>query len=528
LFPKERKFNYSFSEGKPWHFGLVTAPFDFPVHHVVERVKYLDTDSILPSGEVYQDEIRWPETIRTEVLSDEKIIDRGEIVTPDVYRKLTELKKIYDEKAGTTVRKMSHIVGISILVAGLMLCFLFYLAFFRKKIYARKRDVVFLLSMLAIFTISTEISLRTELFNVYIIPFAIIPIVIRTFFESRTAQMTHLFTILICSLMVSVPFEFLLLQFLVGAVALYVLKDLTKRSELIKCSVYIFGAYTLAYTGFWLLQNGDIAKIGWPIFLCFGINFLFVLFSYSFIYIVEKIFGYISNVTLVELSDINHPALLELSEKAPGTFQHSLQVSMLGTAAATKIGANPQLVRTGALYHDLGKLENPGYFTENALQGHSLHEHLSLEESVRIITKHVPDGVKKAQQYDIPSAIIKFILTHHGRGKAKYFYNTYVNQHPNEPVDEKMFSYNGENPDTKETAILMMADSVEAASHSLKDYTESSIKELVNRIINNQIADGLLSHAPLTFQNITSIKNVFIEKLIAAYHTRISYPEINK
>jgi putative nucleotidyltransferase with HDIG domain len=219
---------------------------------------------------------------------------------------------------------------------------------------------------------------------------------------------------------------------------------------------------------------------------------------------------------------------MELSEKTPGTFQHSLQVSMLGTAAAAKIGANPQLVRTGALYHDLGKTENPGYFTENALHGVSLHDGLSPEESARIITKHVPDGVKKAQQYGIPTALIKFILTHHGKGKAKYFYNTFVNQHPDEPVDEEAFSYQGENPDTKETAILMMADSVEAASHSLKDYTEPAIRELVNRIINGQIADGLLSQAPLTFQNITAIKEVFIEKLIAAYHSRISYPELNK
>jgi putative nucleotidyltransferase with HDIG domain len=382
--------------------------------------------------------------------------------------------------------------------------------------------------MLSLFTILTEICLRTELFNVYIIPFAIIPIMIRTFFESRTAQMTHLITILICSLMLSAPFEFILLQFLVGSTALYVLKDLTKRSELVKCSIYILGAYSLSYIGFWLLNDGDVSKIGWPVFLCFGINFLFVLFSYTFIYIVEKIFGYISNVTLVELSDINHPALQELSEKAPGTFQHSLQVSMLGTAAASKIGANPQLVRTGALYHDLGKTENPGYFTENALNSVSLHDGLSPEESARIITKHVPDGVKKAQHYGIPASLIKFILTHHGTGKAKYFYNTYVNEHPDEPVDEEMFSYKGENPDTKETAILMMADSVEAASHSLKDYTEPSIRELVNRIINRQIADGLLNNAPLTFQNISTIKNVFIEKLIAAYHSRISYPELNK
>ena len=262
--------------------------------------------------------------------------------------------------------------------------------------------------------------------------------------------------------------------------------------------------------------------------LYFGINFLFVMFTYPLIYIIEKVFGYISNVTLVELSDTSTPALTLLSETCPGTFQHSLQVSMLGTAAAAKIGANPQLVRTGALYHDLGKMANPAFFTENKVGNNSPHDQLTPEESARIITNHIPDGIKKAAEFNLPSAIVKFIQTHHGKGRAKYFYYTYKNQNPDKEVDEDAFSYDGMNPDSKETAILMMADSVEAASRSLNDYSEESIRNLVDKIIDSQIADGLMNDAPLTFKDITTIKNIFVDKLTSMYHSRISYPELAK
>jgi len=252
------------------------------------------------------------------------------------------------------------------------------------------------------------------------------------------------------------------------------------------------------------------------------------LFTYSFIYILEKVFGYISNVTLVELSDINIPILRQLAESCPGSFQHSLQVSMLGVAAATKVNANPQLIRTGALYHDLGKMKNPNFFIENKIEGNDPHENLTYEQSAQIITSHVTEGVKIAEKNNIPEALIKFIRTHHGKGKAKYFYNSFRNKFPDEEIDEAAFSYLGDNPDTMETAILMMADSVEAASRSLKDYSEETIRNLVNRIINTQITEGLLSNTPLTFKDISDIKNVFVERLLSVYHARIVYPELEK
>jgi putative nucleotidyltransferase with HDIG domain len=481
---------------------------------LTEKVRQEELQKIAPSDGMVQ--------------AGQKIVDKGEIITEKTYNILRSLKLIYDRESGTVQRQSGFTLGASIWVVVLMASLLLYLSYFRKKIFANTKDVVFLLFLPAFFIFLTEIAVGYELFNVYIIPYAIIPVVIRTFFESRTAQTAHLITIFICSLMVPFPFEFVIIQFTTCMVAVYMLKDLTQRSELIKCAFAIFLAYIVSYAGYLLLQDGNLSQLNWFLVIYFGINFLFVMFTYSFIYILEKIFGYISNVTLVELSDINTPALSTLSETCPGTFQHSLQVSMLGTAAATKIGANAQLVRTGALYHDLGKMDNPAFFTENRLGGTNPHDKLTLEESARIITGHVPAGVKKASEYNLPPAIVKFIQTHHGKGKAKYFYNMFRNQNPDAPVDEEVFSYKGNNPDTKETAILMMADSVEAASRSLPDYSEEAIRNLVNKIIDSQIADGLLNDAPLTFSNISTIKQVFIDKLVSVYHSRIVYPELKK
>jgi putative nucleotidyltransferase with HDIG domain len=657
-FPREGKFRYSFVTGKPWQYGLLTAPFDFPIHKSAEQLKqeqdsiaknfvpyfrhnpaieldeinrfdedFLDhalslespnyklyiektlkklysagiistldydfltshnypvfsvlkgdgkteTPGAVPfalknvftvksaytyllnncpsnldenmlrsanlsnylieniqydeetSEKVRQERLQQVSPSRGMVQGGEKIIDRGEIVDEKTYNILYSLKIISEQEAGSAQRQAGLIIGIVLLIGGFMACFFFYFYYLRDKIYEKKKDIVFFLTMITIFTLLTEISVSYGFFSVYVIPYAMIPLVVRTFFDSRTAQMTHFTCIMICSLIVPFAFEFIVLQSVVCMVSIYVLKDLSQRSQLVRCSFFILGAYVITYLGFLLFQEGDILKIHWDMLLFFAINFVFVMFTYPFIYILEKIFGYISNVTLVELSDINTPLLRSLSENTPGTFQHSLQVSMLGTAAATKVGANPQLVRTGALYHDIGKTVNPAYFTENKIEGNNPHEHLTFEESARIITNHVPEGVKIAEKNRIPEAIIKFIKTHHGTGKAKYFYNSFKNQYPDAEINEEAFTYSGTNPDTKETAILMMADSVEAASRSLKDYSEKSIQDLVERIINGQIADGLLNDAPLTFKNISEIKNVFVDKLVSVYHSRISYPEL--
>ncbi|MDR1372084.1 MAG: HDIG domain-containing protein [Dysgonamonadaceae bacterium] len=423
-------------------------------------------------------------------------------------------------------RQYGYIGGVVIIVSGLFACFFFYFYYLRRKIYKRKKDVFFSLMMAVLFIVATEICINFHIrTNIYIIPYAIIPIVVRTFFDSRTAQFTHLIAITVCSLMSGAPFEFILMQLIVCMVIVYVLKDLTRRSELIKCSFFILGTYVLTYIGLLLFRDGNFSDFRPLMLLYFFINFIFVMFAYPFIYILEKIFGYISNVTLVELSDINSPVLRELSEICPGTFQHSLQISMLAAAAAPKIKANPQLVRTGALYHDIGKIQNPQYFIENRLAGQNPHDKLTPEESAKIITSHVPEGVKIAEKHNLPAALIHFIHTHHGKGKTKYFYNTFKNTYPDSPVDESLFTYDGENPDTRESALLMMADAVEAASRSLTDYSEESLKTLINHIIDGQIADGLLNDSPLTFKNIRDVKQIFLEKLLSIYHLRIAYPE---
>ena len=654
FFPHEGKFRYSFVEGRPWQYGLLIAPFDFPIYktdaalkdeqdsivaqsllyfqkndeianrqiqqfnegfkqfnliplaqdykkyidNTLERIygtgiisatdyqnlqdhsythlmilqdnlaephavkefytirtaysfltdncpPYLDADElrkIIPDDclrenmeyddamteKVKQDMLRKISPSIGMVQAGEKIVDRGEIIDGTVYNILRSLKINYDKQAGTVNRQIGLWAGTAILIGCLIAGYFFYFYFFRRKIYESRKDIIFALSMVTLFTLLTEISITYNLFNVYIIPYAIIPIIVCTFFDSRTAQMTHLVTILICSLLIPLSFEFALMQLIVSRIALYSLKDLTQRSQLMRSALFILAGYLVVYFGLLLFQEGNFSKIDQRMLIYFGINFLFVLFTYPFIYIFEKTFGYISNITLVELSDINTGLLRQLSESCPGTFQHSLQISMLGVAAATKVGANPQLIRTGALYHDIGKMKNPHFFIENSIEGHDPHKDLSFEESARIITDHVPEGVKIAVKNNIPEPIIQFIRTHHGKGKAKYFYNSFRNQFPDSDINEKAFSYEGENPSTKETAIMMMADSVEAASRSLKDYTEESIRNLVNRIINTQVADGLLSEAPLTFKNITDIKNVFVERLLSVYHSRIVYPELEK
>ena len=362
--------------------------------------------------------------------------------------------------------------------------------------------------------------------GIYLVPFAILPIIVCTFLDSRVALYSGLIAILLSAFAAPFPLEFIFLQVMVAMAAIYSLRDLVKRSQLVRCSIIVFCTYCICYVGYTLVVEGDWSKVNMLMFLYFAINSVLLLFAYLLIYLLEKMFGFISNVTLVELSDINSPILRQLSENCPGTFQHSLQVSNLAAEAANKIGANAQLVRTGALYHDIGKLANPAFFTENQSGGINPHDKLTYEQSAQIIISHVKDGVKIADRIQLPPRVKDFIVTHHGKSKTKYFYNSFKNKYPDKEIKEELFTYPGPNPHTKETAILMMADSVEAASRSLKEYTEASISQLVENIINGQIMDNLLKDTPLSFRDIETIKQVFIEKLKTIYHTRISYPEL--
>jgi len=461
------------------------------------------------------------------VQAGERIVDRGEVVDGKTFKMLNSLKIIHETKSGGNQRQWIIWIGQLILICGILLCCGLYLAIFCPEVFYHKRNILFILLCVITFCLLAEISAKYNI-SIYIIPFAILPIVVRTFFDSHTALFTHVITVLLSSLAAPFPHEFLIMQLISGIIVIFSLKELSQRSQLFSCSFFVLITYILIYLSLSLYQEGDLTKINWTILVWFGINFILLMFSYILIYVLEKMFGYISSITLVELSNINTPLLKKLSETCPGTFQHSMQVSILACDAGAKVGANTQLIRTGALYHDIGKMINPAFFTENRKGNINPHEKLTFEESAQIIVSHVVEGVKMAEKASIPHAIIDFIRTHHGAGKAKYFYNSFKNAYPDKPVNEDTFSYPGPNPYTKETAILMMADSVEAASRSLTEYTDKTIKELVNKIIDSQIADGLLQNTPLTFNDIGIVKTTFMNKLKSMYHTRIVYPALKE
>ena len=312
-----------------------------------------------------------------------------------------------------------------------------------------------------------------------------------------------------------------------GMVGIYSLRELSQRSQLLRSALLVTCTYSILYLSLDLMHANDVSQLSTHIYINFIINGILLLFTYPLLFILEKTFGFTSNVTLVELSNINTKLMREMSEIAPGTFQHSLQLANLTAAAANRIGANSQLVRTGAMYHDIGKMLNPAFFTENQT-GVNPHDQLSYKQSAQVVISHITDGLRLADKYDLPQVIKDFIRTHHGAGVTKYFYISYQNEHPDEEVDKSFFQYPGPNPFTKEQAILMMADAVEAASRSLPEYTEESISNLVDRIIDSQVQDGCFKECPITFKDIATVKSVFKEKLKTMYHTRISYPELKK
>lgn len=466
------------------------------------------------------------------VVSGQKIIDRGEIISPETYNILESLRK-ESIKRNESMGQGRLILGGQILFVGmLMLCFMLYLDLFRKDYYLRKGSLSILFTLIVFYSVLTALMVTNNIFHVYIIPYAMLPIIIRIFLDSRTAFLTHVITILICSISLRYPHEFILTQLAAGLVAIFSLRELSQRSQLFRTALLVILTYATVYFAFELMtENGlssDFSKLNLRMYTYFIINGILLLFAYPLLFLLEKTFGFTSNVTLVELSNINNDLLRQMSETVPGTFQHSMQVANLAAEAAIRVGAKSQLVRTGALYHDIGKMENPAFFTENQSGGVNPHKNLSYEQSAQVVVNHVTDGLKLADKHNLPKVIKDFISTHHGSGKTRYFYISWKNEHPGEEPNDVLFSYPGPNPTTKEQAILMMADAVEAASRSLPEYTEESISNLVEKIIDAQVAEGYFKECPITFKDIATIKTVFKEKLKIAYHTRISYPELNK
>jgi putative nucleotidyltransferase with HDIG domain len=457
----------------------------------------------------------------------QKIIDRGDIVDKNTYNILMSYKKETD-------RRDENKQGISLIILGQVLyvlimisCFTIYISLFRKDYFENPRSILMLYSLILIFVVLASLMVSHNVLHVYIVPFAMVPIFIRVFMDSRTAFMAHAVLTMICASILQHPLEFISVEMIAGLVAIFSLRELSSRSQLFWTAVLVTIATGLTNLALEWIRNEDLARLNLSEYNYICINGILLFCSYPLLYLIEKAFGFISNITLIELSDMNKTLLRKMSEVAPGTFQHSIQVGNLAAEIANKIGAKSQLVRTGALYHDIGKMMNPIYFTENQ-SGVNPHEKLGAIDSAQTIISHVTEGVKLADKYNLPSVIRDFISTHHGLGKAKYFYVKYVNEHPNDEVDDLLFTYPGPNPFTKEQAILMMADTVEAASRSLPDYTEQTIRDLVNKLIDTQVAEGYFKECPITFRDIAYAKTVLIEKLKTIYHTRVNYPELKK
>lgn len=459
------------------------------------------------------------------VQAGERIIMKGDLVNSNKYQILLSLKKEYEKRLGSSSNYYLVLIGQLMLIGSIMFVMFLFLLNFKKEILQNTRDISFILLLVSLLVIVAGLATRYTNLNIYLIPFTILPIIIWTFFDARVATFIHFSMILLIGFMVPNSFEFILLNFITGIVAIFSLKNLYRRGKLFLTSGVVVLTYCFVYFGLNMIQEGDLGRINWYSFAWFGGNGLLVLSSYPLIYLFEKTFGFLSDNTLMELSDTNQPLLRKLAEKAPGTFQHSLQVANLAEEAIINIGGNSLLVRTGALYHDIGKMNNPIYFIENQVSNYNPHDGMDFEESAKKIISHVADGVKIARRNNLPEPLIDFIRTHHGTSKVKYFYRSFINTYPGEDVDESIFTYPGPKPFSKETAVLMMADSVEAASRSLKELNAKTLNELVENIIDDHINTGQFDNTEITFKSITTIKNIFKRKLVNIYHVRIEYPE---
>ena len=460
------------------------------------------------------------------VISGQKIIERGDIVSEEDVLVLNSFEREMQRRQAGKKEITSTIIGQILYVTMLVFLFTLYLGLFRKDYFHSPRSITMAYTLITIFPVIVSLMMRHTVLNVYVLPLAITPIFIRVFMDSRTAFISHVTMVLICAAAVKYQYEFIIIQLVAGLAAIFTMRELTQRAQIIRVAVFVSIAMTIIYLALQLMQEKSFEDIDMSMIRYFAMNGVMLLFTYPMMYIIEKVFGYTSAVTLVELSNTSKELLRRLSEVAPGTFQHSITVSNLAAQIADRIGAKAQLVRTGALYHDIGKMANPAFFTENQAGGVNPLDNMSRTDAAKIIISHVTEGLKLAEQDNLPTEIKDFISTHHGVGKTKFFYISYKNEHPDEPIDEMLFTYPGPNPFTREQAILMMADCVEAASHSMQEYTEESIANLVNKIIDSQVADGFFHDCPITFHDITLSKQVLIERLKAIYHTRIVYPEL--
>ncbi|OAQ40785.1 transmembrane HD family protein [Pedobacter psychrophilus] len=457
----------------------------------------------------------------------ELIVAKDASIDEDTYQKLESLRLSYEDSATRPNDRKLTLVGQFLLVSTILSLLMSFLFLFRKDIFADNRQISLILIVFTGMLVFLSLCIKFKLPSLYYIPYCIVPIIIRILFDTRLAMNIHLLVVLIASFFLPNSFEFAFLQITAGMVAIYSIKNLVRREQFLLSALMILLNYFVTYLGISLIREGTIDAIEWIKFLPFLFSVLLSLLAYPLIYLFEKLFGITSDITLIELTNTNSSILRELAFKAPGTFQHSLQVANLAEAAIFKIGGNGLLVRAGALYHDIGKMDNPQFFIENQNKGLNPHDKLPYEESAQIIIKHVLNGIEMARRHNLPEVIVDFIRTHHGNTRVDYFYQSFLKNFPEKIVDENTFRYPGPIPFTKETAVLMLADSVEAASRSLKEPDAESINTLVERIIEYKLEQNQLNDSNITLKEIETIKLIFKTMLMGIYHVRIDYLKQN-
>lgn len=525
LYTQKTAYEYLMSETDSIHFTHAKLQQFKMDHFIQSNLSYDEAKSLQQRQEMDNMLIPYMGQVQT----GQRIVDRGEIINEYTYQVLRSMEKFQAERTKSAVERFSELAG-QVIYATLMIVLLFcFFEQFRIKYLQDKRYVMLILFLFLFFPIVTFSVVRHNPSAVYLIPYCILPIFIRIFADSRTGFFVHLVMTLTCAISLPHPFEFVLIQSAIGLVTIFSMRQLSERSDLFRTALIVLFSSLIIYGCLDLIQGSFFTKRDFSsstyIYLCIagGLS----LISYLLLIPIERIFHFTSAVTLMELSNINHPILRSMSENAPGTFQHSLQVANLAAEVANQIGGEAQLVRAGALYHDIGKIENAIFFTENQ-NGTNPHDKLTYEQSAQIIIQHVANGLKLAEKHKLPYVIREFIRTHHGKSMTKYFYISCKNRYPDQEIDKELFTYPGPNPRTLEQAILMMADAVEAASRSLPEYTEDSINTLVEKIIDGQTEEGCFKQCDITFQNIADAKEVFKEKLKTIYHTRVQYPEMKK
>lgn len=525
-----RPLSALFSPRTAYEYAMHQEQFSREIMSRLNLHKYLVPNLVYDSLRTHEGREEALATVSTStgmVLAGERIIDRGERVSPRQYSILESLRR-YSEHRKNDGRSLIGVVGGQVgLVGGFLTLLLIFLYLFRRDLYTSPHSLYLIFSLVTLFPVLTSLLVTYKFFSVYIIPFAMVPFVIRVFMDTRTAFLVHILMVCLAAIPLHSNYLFFLTQLVSGLVTLFTIRDLTERSQLMRTALIV----TLCTWAFGLCQDlaqgTTLTDIDRSWYWYIGINGVALLFTYPLLYLIERLFGFTSSVTLIEMNNTNTPLIRRMAREANGTYVHSQQVGSLAAEVAAKIGANVQLVRTAALYHDIGKMLNPAYFTENQ-GGINPHDQLTEERSAEIIISHVTEGVRLAEKHGIPKLLREFIVTHHGSSMVKYFYIQACNKYGADKVDPKAFTYPGRNPYTREQAILMMADAIEASSRSLKEYSDEAITELVNRIVDSQVESGYFRECPITFRDISDAKRVFAESLKTIYHTRIAYPTLNQ